>query len=227
MRLLVRSVGECAVFTCDYDDFVFKFDNVNNVVIDDGYFDKENGWNKGGGCELTENQSYLHYGKKVLRVHMRNLNMTGPGIWLMGIEPNKMYTYSACVKIAPGSSNPSMNVTLDGDDPSSPENVGTASSYPMRDLDDGWKFIYRTFKTPNDDDPSTRYSCYISLSGRDGTADFYIDDIRFHPSKSLVSTYYYDHNQGLPITFVDANNNAVYFKYDEFSRVLEKGVVKK
>ncbi len=47
-------------------------------------------------------------------------------------------------------------------------------------------------------------SGYLEIKiGNNSNVDFYVDDIRFYPEKSLMTTYYYDHQLVKPITFVD------------------------
>jgi hypothetical protein len=62
---------------------------------------------------------------------------------------------------------------------------------------------------------------YVWVGNRTGdpAPDFYIEDIRIYPAKSLVTTTYYDSKWQQPILTVDANGNpSQKVEYDEFGR---------
>jgi YD repeat-containing protein len=68
---------------------------------------------------------------------------------------------------------------------------------------------------------------YVEITiGNQGSVDFYVDDIRFYPDDALIKTFYYAQDINKPITFVDENDKAMYFKYDPFGRLIEKGRLK-
>ena len=82
------------------------------------------------------------------------------------------------------------------------------ASADLRDhYDDGWQFARLWIGTPQG-------------NGSGGDGHLYVDDIRVYPTDALVTTYYYDQDLGLPITFVDENDKARRFEYDVFGRLI-------
>ena len=191
---------ECAVFTCNYND-----------GQDPDYFDKENGWKKGGSIFNEDMQKYLFGFSDVI------VNGTfGPTKNITTIDPNKSYTFSAWVY--PRNDN-HMRFTVEPHR----DNSALPSSANYDDFvtglqKDKWQFVTRTIS-------SERLKGW-ELDGKDGdylrlwignycegnTVDinkayFDVQDIRFAPSNALITTMYYDPYFGLPNVVVDANNN--------------------
>jgi hypothetical protein len=94
-----------------------------------------------------------------------------------------------------------------------------ATSEKLTSTEGKWKLV--KLKVPAQADPDNEDELWVRLTvGRDGeTFTAYVDDIRFRPVKSLVTTTYYDTKWQQPIISVDANNNpGQKVEYDDFGR---------
>lgn len=208
---------EVGVFTCDYDDYLNL--NENKMSIEDDWLDKSNGWFKkitpGGEVKVVNDP--IHFGNKTLYVK----NSWGPSKKITTYK-NQNYTFSAWVyrnTIEPVM----LKITKMNKDSDS---IGKQiAPFVFNTTLRKWEKISCTI--PKDSLIDLPDSSLIEITlGKNGLVNFYVDDIRFYPSRSLIKTFYYDQQLAMPITFVDENDRALYFKYDEFGRVIEKGVLK-
>jgi hypothetical protein len=218
---------ESSVFTGDYYDS-------SSLDVKSGYFDYENGWERPMATTtplkytVVNNEDH-HFGKKCIKV----VNDSGP-ICNFKVTKNKPYVLSAWVKITSGTSLKLYieyrNLPHGQEIMNWPILLTQLAAVYDQDYTEvlsseatGW--TYKEVKI--DGSKLTINPGYIRVwIGNPDGVTAYIDDIRFHPDKSPVSSFYYDQELGVPITFVDANNKAKYSKYDEFGRVIEKGVKK-
>jgi hypothetical protein len=215
------SYDECGVFTADYDEFDHYID-YNSGTSGPGYFDSTNRWEKGGvfnddgKCEITGEQK--HFGNRSLHVK----NSYGMGKNIYKIIPDKDYLFSAW--IYPLDANKMRMVVeprVEGNPPTQnfddeitglPANQWTYWQVRIKGSDLKTRGITGT----NGDYLRIWIGNY---PGDVNPADFYVDDIRFYPISAQVSTFYYNHNLCVPITFVDVNNKCKRFEYDEFGRL--------
>ena len=58
----------------------------------------------------------------------------------------------------------------------------------------------------------------IGITSGNG-AEFYVEDIRFHPVDALVTTTFYHSQFKQPVVTVDPNNTGKHISYDEFGRL--------
>ena len=210
------SYGECAFFTCDYDD------------QDRYYFDKENGWYKGvihdnGNGFNTIAKHIQHFGAKCLHVK----NSYGPWKQVAQPDPDKEYIFSAWIRPVSGSPRMEVEVVNKG---SQVRSVGK----PASDLVDNWqmdKWHYVEHRvTPEDmkgiakNDLSLRIwigNYGERVPGRT-IADFYIDDVRFYPSDAFAVTMFHDDDWRQVELSVDENNNpGNLVRYDGFGRKVQ------
>lgn len=219
--------SEVAFFTCDNDDYI-EIKAVDGTYLDDGFFDKKQGWNKGQAA-LSKEQ--IHFGKKSVKLSRIGDSNCGPWKYLYSVNKNKSYTFSAWVYPVNINTDP-ICLAVDKCNGSSEESI-LSSGEIYNNLTTGkWQLISRTIPKSELSKLADGDFIKISICSRkqDRTAAnavFYVDDIRFHPSDAIVNTYYYDLQLGKPITFVDPNNNANYFKYDMVGKLIEKGIIKK
>jgi hypothetical protein len=218
---------ECAVFTCDYDQ------NIGNTPVGSNTFvrtcfDDVNGWmaNQNSG-ELkviplsrtgTPNRHFgnkaLHFsnGAAVSKTLDRNAGYTKDfmvSAWVYPEDTDNEFKVTFSLSAKTGSTNSASPVTF---------------SRKITDLKkDVWQQV-RFFICREELAFSAPLSLQISVSASIGS--FYMDDIRFHPANALMSTFYYDYSFNKPVAMVDANSHAQYFRYDEFGRLVEKGVIK-
>jgi len=214
---------ECAIFTGDYDD---------NIISD--YFDKENGWEKGGGALSS---AFSFCGTYSLYVY----NNYGP-TKNAAFNPSLDHTFSAQILHVPDGDAISrtkyvkMAVELHSGIPVPGEVAKTAIGSwhnEITDLKDGWNLYEYTLKATDlknhlDAGYVTSDVKYVRIwIGNDPKsntsdpkiADVHINDIRFYPSNAIVNTTYYDSDFGLPICNVDPNNKpGIKTTYDGFGR---------
>lgn len=207
--------AQCGIFTCDYDD-----------GIDPAYFDKENGWGK-GGSSFSENSCFGGYGS--VYVH----NAYGPTKNIK-YDPTKSYIFSAWVLHSFGE-HPSetrfarMAVEFHSDYPSGQQTYIGRWDREIYDLKDGVGLYTHHIKKdqlvshlsegrmPAD----IKYvRIWIGNYPNELPADININDIRFHPENALVTTTYYRPVIKAPYISFDANNNPSYVTgYDGFGRI--------
>lgn len=208
------SYNECGVFTCDYDEQDPQNEN---------YFDYPNGWEKGqtypgGVIEVTNTDK--HFGYEC--VHVKN--SLGP--WKsLTINPSKSYIFSAWIKpITEGV--PIMAY------PSYHNGQQVTTAFTLTGMTKNqWNFVQKTITSGSLQSAGLQNGDVMQIwignnanaptvsTGGESMAEFYIDDIRFYPSDAHVTTYYYDQALGVPITFVDENENTKKFAYDAFGRL--------
>lgn len=207
----------CAVYTCDYQD-----------LESPSYFDSLNGWQKGqvftgGVLEFVE--SPVHFGRKSLHVY----NSEGPKIYLNQNYYSNTLDYWVSAWVYPKFSSAKIRFNckyyFTYDNSLAKDNSKDISGFVQQQ----WQLV--RIKIPKPPYPESEQYLEIAIGnnyngGASPAPDFYIDDIRIYPVTAHVSTFYYDPDLQLPITFVDENNNAKYVKYDEFGRAVEKGVIK-
>jgi hypothetical protein len=216
--------GECAVFTCDYDM------NTNN------FFDEPNGWKHyntkptGAVCALVS-VTPPHFGEKCLHVtncqaaaktiaiHSRTAKITYSA-WVCP-QDDKPIRFAACL-VENGTGNNAIYYDYE---------YNTSNGL----IADGvtWQFVKFTIdiSKPVSGTLPASFDGVATESGVDGiyvwvgnhpgdpVSDFYIEDIRIYPAKSLVTTTYYDSKWQQPILTVDANGNpSQKIVYDDFGR---------
>lgn len=204
------TVDECAVFTCDYD-----LDPTNPY----GAFDNVNGWWKGKDSDRTDGVSTIsrslpHFGD--YSVHVKNA--WGP-TKNVEVDYQKDYVFSAWVRGNPeGSSNyVKFAVEFHNAVPAGgTTRVGGWDTVITSLSSDRWTFVEHTLRkdglgnhvsgsfAPND---IAYFRIWIGNTAQDPSADFYVDDIRFHPRDARVTSTYYDSKWEKTILSVDANNN--------------------
>jgi hypothetical protein len=192
---------ECAILTCDYDDALTRTDAA-------GKFDVENGWAKGGPTgtpsviALSNNKP--HFGLNNIHVQ----NSFGP-IKNLQIDRTKEYVFSAWVCPVNGQNFVRFAVELHNAEPGVGTMVGSADLTKNDLVQNQWQLV--TKKILVSEMPATTTWARIWIGKGDGgvdpACDFYVDDIRFAPAKSFVTTTYYDPFWRKPILSVDANNN--------------------
>jgi hypothetical protein len=228
---------ECGVFTGDYD------------LNDEGsFFDKANGWRMGAfneesptplpGAESIVCEDAKHFGNKGIKV----TNAFGPSR-VFKLEKDKDYVLSAWVKKQSGNVPLQAGMIMGIDyrkrksaEGTWPIDVFTAtesSALPCYGIVTakpfgGWYYVEMNVPVKDDiaDEKWNEGYQYASVwvgvphgTGSGQSATVYIDDIRFYPKKSIVTSTYYDENLGLPIISIDANNNpGNRMSYDNYAR---------
>jgi hypothetical protein len=210
--------NECGVFTGDYD----KGELVPGYF---SYFDKENGWERSQATVVEAPANRLHYGEKVLRIEngegaMKNFK----------IRANIEYEASSWVYVESGTgagfflSAEIRKGAAPADAwphrwPALPPIVNIATSENLTTTGGVWKLL--KVKIPAQSDPGSGNEIWVRLTiGRYGATFLaYVDDIRFHPTKALATTTYYDKKSRLPVLTVGADGNpGPRVAYDDFSR---------
>jgi len=228
---------EFAVFTCEYDDYYPTKKQVGDEIefVDDPYFDVTYGWERNqtsnsttdGECKLVSDVT--HFGQRSVYVK----NAYGPTI-NRRIYKGKTYKFSAWVRVNTGivymvvERRKGLSTITENEWPI----LGTAKLGDVYGTNisktitvtSGWKYI--EVEVPTIDLGNGDWYARMWIGNPDSDAEVYMDDLRFYPKGALVSTFYYDLNLGVPVSFVNANNNALYSKYDPFGRAIENGVVK-
>jgi YD repeat-containing protein len=214
--------SECAVFTGDYDE---------QDAAHAGYFDYQNGWEKGGGASI-QSSPLSGFSPKAIYIDLPNDNSAnakwGPGRNFK-ILPQKDYIMTARVYVVDGT------LIMSGDyryitGSSVPygcsnqaRQFGGTSSLASESTKNEWRLMKIKIPASSDittTDWSTRQDWGVRVFvGSPNGVKAYITDIRFYPSKALVSTFYYDQNLGVPIAFVDANNKCKRYEYDAYGRL--------
>ena len=218
---------ECAVFTCDYDDdlLLYSKDEQGNIIRnEDGYFDKQNGWEKGLGN--TSNAGYIvrldmqvkHFGNSTVYVE----KAYGP-TKNCKISAGKDYLFSAWVKVIQDT----LKLVAEYRTGDAYGNLSSPSYFATKKIaPDSTKWQYVELKVPAKNLTSDNWYIRMWVGNDTRTVKAYVDDIRFSPVEAILSTFYYDQNLGLPVAVVDANNKAAYIKYDVFGRLVERGIIK-
>lgn len=200
----------CAFFTCDYD--------MDTLVSSIKYFDYENKWEKANSFDsLRLEDSLSHFGQRSLYVK----NSKGPIKKIYGIDKNRDYVFSAWVRPRNNTGPITLGAFING----SGNNLGVVKDSLNQNE---WQLIYHTI--PKDSLSSfTPGSDYIEIwIGNDGgtASDFYVDDIRFYPYRSFVTTTYYDNLWEKPIVSVDANNNpGARIDYDKHKAITKNAMM--
>ncbi len=211
-NLVIGTVGNCrfgeaGIFTGDYD------------LGEPGYFDKFNGWEKGGvsSTQISEVAPGFHiFGSKP--VHVKN--SFGPSIsvkyeyaryrpyvlsaWVLPASGTTTLFFDfrdadgVVVKDANGNAIPvaGVNVTADGG---------------------GWRLVQAVM--PSDIDIPWQTAGLRAFAGCPSGGEAYFQDIRFHPIDSPVTTYFYDPITHDLLTIIDENNHPKYFTYDGLRRL--------
>jgi YD repeat-containing protein len=225
------SFEECGVFTCDYDE---------NGKVSADYFDRDNGWEKSPGTELSD-AAHAHFGKRSMKV----VDAFGPA---RTFKLTKGRDYIASAWVACPSTESSVMVCCDyrrasTDDPNNQVTFPYSalnSQVPRKVILSNncisnattWKRV-EVILHPSIDIKDVEWhttdwfvrlyvgTMYREKDGEDpkqhGTA--YVDDIRFYPADARVNSYYYDQELAVPIAFVDENGKAKKFEYDAFGRL--------
>jgi hypothetical protein len=223
-------VEECGILTADYDELVALVSSNSadaDEWVDDGVYDSKHSWNTGGSKLST---AKVLFGQKSIYVKGLSTGNIGPNRDIAGIDKNKEYTFSVWVYPVALSSTAPIALCVDLVDQAGNTTpiLQTEEANSTVDLNK-WSLISRKISPAALSAFSSGKHLKISVGSRTATgpalAEFYVQDIRFHPSDALVTTFYYDQNSGNPIAFVDANNNASYYRFDEFGRLIEKGRV--
>jgi hypothetical protein len=227
-------IGECGVYTCDYRDYPqlstsdFSGDN-DDKWHDNGMLDARNGWAKGVGNDAgtpgkVELVSYkTHFGQKCLYVEdswgpTKNFKAT----------PNRNYFVSAWVNVTAGTlkivaeyRDGAGNILFPSVLKTVPANTGewqlARLDIPGKNPGAATDLIIRVWIGNN---------CNPNDAENLRNVKACMDDIRFAPADAHIASFYYDQNKGVPITFVDLNDNAKYFKYDNLGRLAEKGLIR-
>jgi hypothetical protein len=216
---------ECAVFTCDYD------------MDENSFFDVQNGWKHYNNSSLPSGaicavESVVpltrpHFGEKSLHVkncqaavktivvHSRTAKITYSA-WVRPLN-DKPIRFAACL-VENGTGNNAVYYDYE---------------YNTSVIDGTWRFVKFTIdiSKPVSGTLPASFDGVATANGVDGiyvwvgnhpgdpASEFYIEDIRIYPAKSLVATTYYDSKWQQPIFTVDANGNpSQKIVYDEFSR---------
>ncbi len=220
---------EGSVFTGDY-----------RIGTTAGYWDYENGWEKGDDANVTLSNGApaVHFGQNVIQVE--NDYAAGRN---NRVYPGKAYVMTAWVKVTSGTlfmaagyqcrtadnSNiwPIPGGTLNSaglePDKNSLSAVECASQWKLM------KLLIPASKTSMMTDNSKEYyaRAWVGKGNTEGVVA-YIDDVRFYPQNAMVTSTYYDQKWQQPILSVDANNNpSIKTVYDDFGRVSEIYKVKK
>jgi hypothetical protein len=222
-RVSNAHLRELALYTCDYDDYLKINDDpdADDFDIEDGWFDKSNGVFKRlerGTVELNEN--ITHFGKRSL--HITNSWGIGKDIY---VDKTKPYLFSCFVN---RSTDDPVFLKVDIMNTGTPPTVvSTIVSSPFSTAKGLWEKVTMKLTSADLNEKLTGAGMYLSIGiGSGGSVDCFVDDIRFYPADALVQTFYYDHNLKIPIAIVDENSNAKYYRYDDFGRLVEKGVFK-
>ena len=209
---------ESGVFTCDYD----KGEPSPGYF---SYFDKENGWEKSQATVVDAPANRLHYGEKVLRIEngegaMKNFKIRAnieyeASSWVYvesGIGAGFFLSAEIRKGAAPADAWPHKWSGL-------PPIVNIATSENLTTTGGVWKLL--KVKIPAQSDPGSGNEIWVRLTiGRYGATFLaYVDDIRFHPTKALATTTYYDKKTRFPVLTVGADGNpGPRVAYDDFGR---------
>ncbi len=213
----------CAVFTCDYDDFLYgHIEDDPDAGYENTHFDKSNNWIKvtRSNGTLTLSKEQTHFGKRSVYVK----NSWGPQRFFTNLDKTLDYSFSAWVY--PTSESDAISLRISRGDDQNSQVVYIMTEKVFSDLpNEKWSFIELPIKQEDLEALQPGEVAIISV-GSDSDVEFYVDDIRFFPQKAHLKTFYYDYNLKVPITFVDENNQAKYFRYDGFGKLIEKGIIK-
>jgi hypothetical protein len=217
---------ECAAYTCDYEDYTGAGSSTGKT-----YFDSLNGWKVVvqpvagvSALELvsmpdTVSQTLIipkHFGNKAL--HLKNHKGLTKTVRVL---TGKDYCVSAWVYPEISGSTITFSITLyDGNG----VQVASLDQTQTGLVENEWQRI-RFVIDKAEILANGTMEIAVGNTTQAGN-DFYIDDIRFYPNDALMTTFYYDYNIVKPVTFVDANDKALYYRYDVFGRLVEKGIIK-
>jgi hypothetical protein len=208
---------ESGIFTCDYD--------LRESGSPYNYFDKQNGWEKHYGVVVGSSEDLVHFGQRSVEI------LNGEGIMRnFKIRPNTKYELSAWAYVAdrPNSCFQLWAELRTGAPPQSdwpvpytalPDFTETYTSDPLSTTNGQWKLVKVTI--PAQPIPQVGNEIWIRTTvGRNGATFYaYVDDVRFGPSNSLISTTYYDALWQQPILSVGPDNNpGDLVEYDNFGR---------
>jgi hypothetical protein len=220
---------ECAIFTCDYD------------MNQNDFFDVQNRWvhynnttlPSGAVCAVERilPPSRPHFGEKCL--HVKNCQAAVKTIAVH--SPTAKITWSAWVR--PIDDKPIRFAACLVENGIGHEDVYYDYEYNKSKglvADCSWQFVKFTIDIskpvsgilptsfdgkPNDAGEEDGIYVWVGNHPGDPVSEFYIEDIRIYPTKSLVTTTYYDSKWQQPILTVDANGNpSQKVEYDEFGR---------
>jgi hypothetical protein len=227
---------ESSIYTGDYDE-------------GGGYLDHDDAWGRGQykaqgsstplPASVKIKPDAKHFGEAGVEV----TNAYGP-TRAFKLQPQRDYILSAWVKVAAGNPAIAKDVVMGVDyrrhngDEGWPLNLYSADVVPplpctgeLKAVNgaDGWVLL--TMNVPAKKDISSikwragyNYAtAWVGVPNGDnkgGNATIYIDDIRFYPKDASVKSYYYDKTKGKPIAFVDENDKAMFYNYDEMGRLV-------
>jgi hypothetical protein len=194
-------INQCAVLTGDFDNNPLDQDGVPT-----GNYDIPSGWYKGGSTLST---AVSHYG--TASIHVPGTTEDGPNKTI--ITAYRDYEFSAWVypiQVTPAS--PVVLSVLVNGVALLPAGEAFGSLSPGATA--GWQKIRRVI--PGSYLGTAQVTVKVSSRGH---SEFYVDDIRFNPKNSLVTTHYYDPKLMLPISDVAPGGQAEYRQYDEAGRI--------
>ena len=206
---------ECAAFTCDYD------------MDQDGYYDKNNGWEKSGSILST---AKTHYSNKSVYVDLPvGSNLLGP-TRNVAVFPGKDYIMSAWALVESGTLEIYGDYRYRGENEDAPLLVGAGQksfSVPSAKAtaSPNWQYIQLVIPasqdlTPADWSSNSRWAVRMYVGSPNGVKA-YIDDIRFYPTDALMNTTNYDMTWRMARQGVDANNKPSQLsEFDNFGRLI-------
>jgi hypothetical protein len=202
---------ECAIFTGDYQEFSNTFTRCQILFDKSKYYNWEKGkWNITGiesVCDVDNEGA--HFGEKSTHVK----NSYGPMTTVSKIDINKDYLFSAWV--CPLNPNP-MRMVVEVWRKSDQQKICAFDAAVSGLTAEKWQKISKTITSSDlkakgiNSSNDFYFKIWIGNDPKDTkTADFYVEDIRFHPSDALVTTNYYVAYNGYlkPIVTLDENAN--------------------
>jgi hypothetical protein len=217
---------EAAIFTCDYDK------------NESGFFDAPNKWlhynnttlPSGAVCAI-QNATPSHFGEKCLHVkncqaaaktitvHSKTAKITWSS-WVRPIDDKPIRFAASLVENGVGNHNVFYDYEYNTSNGLKKDGIWQFVKFSI----DITKPVGGTLPTSFDGKPDAQGNedgIYVWVGNYEHkpASDFYIEDIRIYPAKSLVTTTYYDSKWQQPILTVDANGNpSKKVEYDEFGR---------
>lgn len=207
---------ECAAFTCDYS------------VDEDGYFDKENGWEKSGSVLKEPPVSFL--GDKAVYVDLPPGSKKFGPTRNVAVLRNTDYIMSAWVLVNEGTlkmhgdyrhrdADDEIPLDLSGNKEDFSVSAAAATQSPH------WQYIELRIPASKDLTASnwteSEWGARVYVGSPNGVTA-YIQDVRFFPADAQVNTVYLDEKWVKPQISVDANGKpGRRVSFDDFGRPIK------
>jgi YD repeat-containing protein len=147
---------------------------------------------------------------------MNGVNVVGPNRIFSDIDPTKDYVLTAWVNPISTTGKIELRALISGATSTTKSNLISINTMPRKWNQVSMRIpgseIKSYFATTNG---TIKVSCGTGAEG----GEFYVDDIRFHPATSKMTTVTYDLGTGKVTSITGPDNVPTYYSYDDYGRL--------